>query len=231
MIAPFTWLWKQFNGPQITAISTAIFSYMKTQFESIMDYWQHLSIDTATSEHLTTIGALQNVSRPLLNMTPEKYFWFSDVPAEGTYYPSDPYNKSEHGLSDIADMSVGGKFSDIGEIQSSWQYLSTPLFRTILQAARDSKGEQGSLVYLDDILWGLYKYLNPTATEGPYQIQILTKQDVAETAVTRSPGDIRCLLGQERLWGESFSEIVAEVDKLGESIYYPNPSMFATAQI
>lgn len=229
MIPPINWLWKQFNGPQITAFATAIFNWFSEQFNSILYYWQHLSIDTATSEHLTTIGALQGISRPLMNITPETFFWFSEVPADGTYYPSDPYRKSEHGLSDVADMAVGGKFADITEASKVWDYLSTPLYRTILQAARDSEGEQGSLVYLDDILFKLYTYLNPTATQGPYKINILTVDDVSTT--TRSPGDIKVNLGAESEWGDSFSEIVAEVDQLGKTMYYPMPTMFATADI
>lgn len=229
MIPPINWLWKQFNGPQIAAIAQAIYRYFKLQFESALDYWNHLSINTALSSHLTTIGALQGVSRPLMNITPETFFWFSEVPGEGTYYPSVPYKKSDHGLSAIADMSKGGKFSDMSEASKVWDYLSTPLYRAILQGARDSTGEQGSLIYLDDILFKLYTYLNPTATQGTYKINILTVDDVS--TMTRSPGDIQVNLGQEDSWGDSFSEIVAEVDQLGKTLYYPMPTMYATADI
>lgn len=231
MIAPFTWLWKQFNGPQIVAVCKAIESYMRSTWETQLNYWQHLSIDTANNKHLTLIGALQGIARPLMEIEDESFFWFSAVPEEGTYYPSVPYRQSEHGLSDVDEMSRGGKFSDMTPIVArSKNQLSEPLYRCILQSARESEAGQGSLAYIDDVLYGLYKYLNPASDEPEYKIEMLTKEQI-EFMQSRSVGDIRVNLGGETQWGEYLNQIAAEVNMLGETLYFPVPTMFAESYL
>lgn len=228
MIAPFRFLWKQFQGSQIGAITQAIFEYLKASFDPLFDYFNTLAISSANSEHLTTIGALQGIARPLLQLTPYSMFWFSNVPQEGTYYPSTPYATSDHGLSDFADMNYGGHFSDIEDAEKQYGYLSTPIFRAVLQGIRDSKGEAGSLAQLDDILYSIFKLLNPTQ-EPDYTIHAISDEEARTT--TRSPGDIQVNLGTEELWGSSLTEVVAEVRLLGNTVYFPIPTLFCTAEI
>ena len=230
IITPFRWLWKQFQGPQITAICTAIFQWFRLKFDDILTYWNDLSIDTANDYHLTTIGALQGISRPLMLITQTKFFWFSVVPQDGTYYPSIPYRKSEHGLSDLSDTTVGGKFADISEASKFYNYLPAPLFRAILQSARDSKGIPGSLEYLDDIIYGLFSALNGDLSVEPHYTFKIIDETEAETT-HRCPGDIRIYLGDLSEWGDEFENVLAEINQLGKTIYYPVPTLFATADI
>lgn len=232
MIAPIDWLWKQFRGPQISAIANAIFEYFRATLDPILDYWNRFTIATANSEHLTIIGALQGIARPIVFVRDNKYFWFSQVPEEGTYYPSVPYEESPHGLSSLDNIMVGGKFSDFESTQEGdYRLVSDALYRLILQSANTTKGEQGSLIWLDDMLYTIWKRVQPSRNPT-YSFTILDSESPAVTQHLRSIGDAQVDLGAERDWGEDlFAELLAEVNLLGSTIYYPNPTLYATAQI
>lgn len=232
MIPPVAWLWKQLNGPQITAVASAVFQFMKESFDNILDYWTYLTIDNATSGNLTTMGALHGIARPLMRIVDASLFWFSEVPAENDYYPeTDPYPTSEHGFADLNNLEIGGQFASLEDVGGKFGYISTPLYRSILKGSRDSQGALGSAVWLDDVLYSVYLGVQGTASVPPdYEIKVLQEEDL-EKFFTRLQGDILVDLGAEKQWGVEFGQLVAELNLLGKTVYYPVPTLFATARI
>lgn len=231
MIAPINWLWKQLRGPQISAIMRAIFDYFMETVDPLLEYWNNMDIVHANTQHLTIIGALQGIARPILYVPSVDYFWFSDVPEEGTYYPSEPYTQSLHGLSTIEDMSKGGKFAEIEEDTSegSYKIIGNSVFRPLLQGASKSMAAQGSLEWLDDVLYELWRTVQPFA-EPTYTFTILDAE--AASGANRIPGDVKVNLGNALDWGtQLFADLVAEINLLGTTIYYPVPTLYTTAII
>lgn len=227
MINPLRFLWKQLGGPQISAYCQGVFEYFKYTYDSVMDYLYQLKIANATSSHLTMIGALQGVARPIVEVAAGRWSLFSTIarPPEDRYYPHDPYDQSEHGLSDLADMSVGGLLSEIGtETTYKNQYISDPLFRIILQASSDSRAQPGSLVWLDDVMYALWEKQHLTTMDAPYTFDFM---DAAEaTQHNRGQGDLLVNMGREVYWSLA-TEILAELQVLGRTLYYPNPTVYA----
>jgi hypothetical protein len=58
--------WQQLDGPIAGTIFDGIKGWFKRGFESTMDYFSKFSIETATGDHLTTIGLLMGIPRPLV---------------------------------------------------------------------------------------------------------------------------------------------------------------------
>lgn len=228
MINFFSFWWRQLNGSQITAFFTATFNYIKSTIDTVMDYWNDFSIATATSAHLTLIGCWQGIARPLVSLANVAKFWFSEVPEEGTYYPSVPYTESSHGLSAIDNMGVGGKFDEVDPEAGAYNQINASLFRAILRASSNSKGSPGSLVWLDDVLYGMWRCYN-SVDDAEYTIKMLTLEDIA-TMVTRSAGDLYVNIGSESKWGDTAS-VLAELGVLSKTLYYPTPTIYAVANI
>lgn len=227
MINPLRFLWKQLGGPQISAFCQGIYEYFKYTYDSTMDYLYTLKISTATSKHLTTIGALQGLARPIVEVQTDPYSIFSTIaqPPEDNYYPHDPYRQSEHGLSDLADMSFGGLFSEVGDTATfANSYISDSIFRTILKASSASMAKPGSLAWLDDIIYALWLQQHSTGLDAPYVFDFMDAEEAAATH--RGQGDLRVNIGNEVYWAQGY-EIVAELSVLGKTIYYPNPTVLA----
>lgn len=229
MINPITFLWRQFNGPQIKAFCQGIWLYFKETYDWNMEYWRRLSIATANEDHITTIGALHGLARPLINIQADDFALFTTVPPEGTYYPSIPYRESPHGLSAVNNMSYGGRFSEVGDISTfNIQKLDIAMFRTILKASVKSQAKLGSLAYLDDILWGIWCAQQGTEeVAAPYTFKILQEEDL-EQYYNRACGDIVVNIGRDVYWGE-YNQILAEFNLLGRTVYYPTPTLYAIA--
>ena len=64
MIGPISFLWKQLNGPQITAFTKSVYNWAVDEFDRSLEYLNNLSISTANSKHLSFLGMLANFSRP-----------------------------------------------------------------------------------------------------------------------------------------------------------------------
>ena len=232
MINPINFLWKQLNGPQITAYCQGIYLYFKKTYDDVLEYWKNFSIATANNSHLTFLGALQGIARPKLAVTGVQFFLFSEVPAEGTYYPHIPYTESDHGLSDIhGDVSIGGKFIDIHDDPSHHpqDIIQIPpvLFRQILKSSSESKAAKGSLAWLDDVLYGLWRLEHSEEQVPDYTFRILEEADL-EQFFTRSIGDLIVNIGRDSGWTYA-AEVIAELRLLGKTLYYPTPTLYATA--
>lgn len=227
MINPLRFLWKQFGGPQISAYCQGIFEYFKSTYDSTMDYLYKLKISTATSKHLTTIGALQGLARPIVEVQADAYTIFSTIakPAEELYYPHDPYRKSDHGLSSLADPTYGGLFSEVDDTATfENKYISDSLFRTILKTSSSSLATPGSLAWLDDVMYGLWLQQHSYGVDAPYSFTFLYGTEAER--VRRGQGDLQINMGRETYWAAAF-EILAELQVLGRTLYYPNPTVYA----
>ena len=78
MINPVKYFWEQFNGPQITAIVKAVYEWLKVSFDSTLDYFNGWSIKTVNGKHLTTIGILMGIGRPILRRISSTEFFFTN---------------------------------------------------------------------------------------------------------------------------------------------------------
>ena len=211
MFHPFRFLWKQFNGPQITAISQAIYEYLKSIWDNTLDYFNGLSVATANSDHLTLIGLISGLTRPIIDAEDVRTFFFTD----GLETPT------THGFSDADDPDVpGGVLSDLNEWQDSHkELLPTEVYRRLLLDYVTSDGERGGLTLLDNFIrdiWLLYRRDEPN-----YYIRIET--GIAEAA---RYGDVWIYLGPAYKWGDNAPYIDAIVDSLSNYIYAPEPRIF-----
>ena len=66
MIRPIEFLWRQLNGPQITAVVKAAYNWCVQQFDATMDYFNNLTIATANGAHLSLFGMMANFARPYI---------------------------------------------------------------------------------------------------------------------------------------------------------------------
>ena len=60
-LKPVHFLWKQLNGPQITAIVDALYELLRDMFNPIINYLTTFSINTANDIHLTFIGICSGI--------------------------------------------------------------------------------------------------------------------------------------------------------------------------
>lgn len=190
VLRPVRFLWKQFCGPQITAIMTALYRWFQSNFNTQINYLSTISIDTATDSHLTLIGACQGIRRPVVVFSDISNFIFTYEPEHGMDY----------GVSDLANPTVGGHFTDLEADRRSHEAILCPgiFFRPILQAKRDTEGLGASVVFLDKMLSYCWKALgNPGEPE--YIIKFATGEDIP---YGRTWGDIQVLLGPITHWGE-----------------------------
>lgn len=227
MINPIRFLWKQFRGPQISAFCQGIYEYFRYTYDSTMDYLYTLKIATATSAHLTTIGALRGLARPIVDIQADNYALFSTIarPPEEAYYPHEPYVQSEHGLSSLENINFGGMLSDIGEEASFTNcYIRDSIFRRILEASSESNAKPGSLAWLDDIIYSLWTQQHSTDAQAPYLFDFMDAEEAS--SMHRGQGDLWINIGRELYWA-SATEIIAELNVLGETLYYPNPTVYA----
>lgn len=225
MINPISFLWRQFNGPQITAICQALWQYMKDSFDTSLEYFDKLSISTANSDHLTWIGILQGLARPLIPIPDETMFLFDeeygyieDPDNPGHMIPDTTSYPSERGFADVGEVFGEGGKLDYEMYKSGYSYLPDYIFRACLSANSSSEGMLGGLVALDDIIYGIWKMEHPT-TVPVYQIKWAGEQD---TKYTRA--DIFVDLGVTGDWAFPY-ETQAEIKLLGTTVYFPIPKL------
>lgn len=200
MIQPIQFLWRQLNGPQITAITQAIYHWIKDMFDDILDYFKYFRISSATFEHLQTIGVLNSFPLPILVKYNGQFFFF-------TY---EKEHDAEKGFASLDDRSVGGKFSSMEEHTKTEMYLDAESYRTLLQAVIEIDAKPNSLRYLDTICKTLVE-LN--GEEGAYYRFVYDE---------RNPGSITVFLGGENLWTDPTMS-KALIETLAKTIYYPEP--------
>ena len=223
---PFRFIWRQLRGPQISAIIQAVMDWCIKEFSAFIEYWGTLRLDTANTEHLTTIGTLSGFPRAIVSIPNDKMFWFTDG----------PYHNSEHGYSDLHEFDeiaaystftptahlTGGKFSDLEEdrIAATSSRLPPEVFREIYKVYVNSDGIEGSLVLLDDITykaWMIYQ----TQRLPMYYIEIIPR----DTGV-RNAGDLVVHLGSLRYWEDGQLIINSIYRTIEKALYLPDPKIF-----
>lgn len=233
MINPISFLWKQLNGPQVSAICNAIWQYFKDTYDSILDYYYDLSIEKANNSHLTFIGLLQGLARPLTEIPEIKdltfgdsYGYIDDPDNPGHKIPDSQY-PTIYGFSALGDeqsqAAMGGHFpqEDAEYYQGTKRYINDYIFRALLRGNASSEGTLGSIVALDDMLYEIWKKDHPTVPLSRYQFTFCYAIDYAQNA---APGDIYVDLGSLIDWNYA-EELQAEVKMLGKTIYYPIPKL------
>ena len=153
MINPISFLWKQLNGPQISAICNAIWQYFKDSYDNLLDYFYNLSIANANDSHLTFIGLLQGLARPLTDIPSVKYItmgeeygYIDDPDSPGHKIPDSQY-PTPYGFSELGDeqseVARGGRFPAEDGITDGKRYISSYVFRALLAGNAASKGALG----------------------------------------------------------------------------------------
>lgn len=193
MLRPFRFLWKQMNGPQVTAIFTAIFHYLQKQFNATIDYFRHFSIATANDSHLTLIGAMLNLIRPVISVANSKFFLF-------TRYPD---TDEEHGFASLDNRPVGGLFSDLDEDNRNRTNVLCPAsyYRPILLSYIKSNASKNSLVFIDNAINDVWEILNP-GKPNPVTYRYYS---LGETP-NRTAGDLDVTIGDIEEWKGRFGE-------------------------
>ena len=226
MINPIAFLWKQFNGPQITAVCQALWQYFYDTYNETLDYLHNFSIDTATTEHLSIIGITEGIARPLVPIPDESMMLFDEEyayePGEGTdgLIPEEGHRNSEHGFADVNDpYGMGGRLATV-HFESGYTYISSRIYRNVLKGNAQSEGQLGSLRALDDIVYALWRSEHATAVPT-YRLEY-----AANNNSSRVIGDIEIDLGVTGDWSQPY-EVQAQIKLLGKTVYYPIPKLIA----
>lgn len=218
MILPIRYMWEQLNGPQISALSDALFEYWKSVFDTKLDYFNNISVNTANDVHLTLLGLLSGLVRPTISEPDRDYFYFTE------------YDEHEfsHGFSDLADTSVGGKLTKVdsgGGIHNV--SLDAEHYRALLKAWVSGDGDIGSLQLLDDICNELTK-LDLGYEETPfYQFVFMEGQDIP---ADRAPGDVYLDMRSAESWRNPL-HVYAVIQGIANSAYAPQPRLFVSIGI
>lgn len=211
IIKPFRFIWRQLQGPQITAIMRATFVWLRDNFEYALSYFADMSIDTANTDHLSFLGLISGFSRAVVAIPNEKLFWF-------TY---GPMHNNEHGFSDLNNPDLGGgRLSDAVEdrVAASTTRLPINEYRRLLKAYTHSEGNAGSLVLLDDLTkeaWDIYQ-------ERDYAYSFVISE---VTRVNVNYGDIVVRIGNLNMWADGQLTIRAVFDYIENSFYKPEPRL------
>lgn len=217
MLHPIRFLWKQFRGPQITGIMTAVYRWMKAKLDTTLDYFNTFSIETANETHLSLIGMIIGLVRPIVDFSPFSMFWFTD---------GGPLGNNDHGFDSIPATGFGGQFSDLQnpDTVQLHEVLPARFYRPLLKAWADYDMDGASLSFLDTVLgliWDSVQHGVPKA----YKIMILTEIDRVQN---RSYGDIVIDLGPQAAWGESVTYIRGMLEGIATTLYNPLPRLFIT---
>lgn len=210
MIRPINFLWKQLNGPQITAIVKSLQQWCIGQFDALLEYFNNLNIDNAGTYHLSLMGQIANLARPFVSIPDKNFFWFT----------AEPQKNFEHGYASLEDRGIGGKFIDLQKLLDTYHGLplTDEYFRVLLKTYTNSEGEVGSLKLIDDIVYALMQKYGTTKTN--YRLDIMT---ILET--NRDYGDLFINLGREDSWN-SWEQVIVSIKAIGDTLYAPLPRIF-----
>lgn len=200
MISKIRWLWRQFTGPQITALCTGIYRVVSS-INTKLNYLNTLSIATANDSHLTLIGILMGITRPLLTVASDAYFLFTVASGQS----------EEHGFTAI-QFHTGGKFTDLADSEQWWssQIMPASIYRSILLTTAASKGVPGSAIWLDDIL-------HTINSQDTYTIEVADVEDFR----WGNPGDIKVTCGSFAELGTNATIIQAAVAGITNAVLNP----------
>lgn len=205
-------MWRQLNGPQISAVCKAIWLYFKDTYDEILEYFNSFSIDTATDAHLTTIGIIQNMARPFTEISTAEEFTMSEPYEYENDEPTSDY-PSYSGFATGAALE-GGLLTDENHYISN--KISDVIYRKILKVNSITEGRPGSLVALDDILIALHNSdIAPT-----YRFEFTNLTDNPRN----TPGDLIIEMGSVVAW-QNAHEVYAEMLILGRTLYFPIPTL------
>ena len=128
MIGPISFLWKQLNGPQITAFTKSVYNWAVDEFDRSLEYLNNLSISTANSKHLSFLGMLANFSRPFIRKLNLSLFFFTES----------PQSNFVHGFSSLEDVGVGGKVVALEQLYETMENepLKDSVYRELLLEKR-----------------------------------------------------------------------------------------------
>ncbi len=210
MIKPITFIWKQLNGPQVTAFVKALHDWCIAQFSALIDYFNNISIDTASHDHLSFLGQVTNLARPFVSIPDKNFFWFT----------AEPQKNFERGYSSLEDRGIGGKFIDLQKLYDTYhgEPLTDEFFRILLKTYTNSEGEPGSLRLMDDLLEALRKKYGSSTSVYAFTImeQVLTNRDI---------GDLYIDLGKEEGWN-SWEQVIVSIKAIASTMYLPLPRVF-----
>lgn len=214
MVLPVRYLWEQLDGPQVSALSDALFEYWKAVFDDKLEYFNNISVDTASDIHLTLLGLLADLVRPNISEIDTDFFYFTE------------YSESEfsHGFSDLEDLSKGGKFGrlDTG-ISIHNMSLDGEHYRALLRAWISGDGDIGSLQLLDDMCNELTKLDLGNITPF-YQFVFMSGNDIP---ADRAPGDVYIDMRSAENWNNPL-HIYSVIQGIANSAYAPQPRIFVS---
>lgn len=211
MIKPIKWLWKQFNGPQITAISAGISDFLTAKFDARLDALEDIDIDKVNENQAETLGALIGFIRPLISDKLVKYFMFTDGPTQSVEYGT------TDGLLHGNDV-LGGKFLDLDDVitTTSVQKLESKLYRMLVKYFELNEGR--GLKCICGIMDVLYDYFLPKEEK---KYTVVWAQDV-DTSQSLIRGDIYAYIGSVDTWSLQIGTVAAVVNQLIKSYYAPD---------
>lgn len=192
MIIDFSWLWEQLDGPNVSAIRDGVFSYMKEYFDIRLDTLNDLSIASADTDLLTTLGLLAGLPRPVIQDIKAAHFFFADE----YYNPTDRgYAESYWTPAMGGNPPAGGQFTELWETgEESGFYAPTAWYRAMLTTYVDSHGRDGSLALLDEIITAMRKQDN---SEAHPDHMFIFFDDID---AVHSTGDFQLFLTSPVLW-------------------------------
>lgn len=210
MIRSIEFLWKQLNGPQITAVVKAFHDWCVSQFDALIEYFDNLSIDTASHYHLSLMGQIANLARPFVSIPDKNFFWFT----------AHPQKNFEHGFSSLEDRGIGGKFIDIQKLYDTYhgEPLTDEFFRILLKTYTNSDGEDGSLKLMDDVVDALRKVYSSSTKAYKFTI-------VEEPEQNKDYGDLYIDLGIDEKWN-SWEQVYVSIKAMASTMYYPLPRVY-----
>lgn len=213
MILPVRYLWEQLDGPQVSALSDALFEYWKSVFDNKLEYFNNISVNTANNIHLTLLGMLAGLIRPNISEADTDFFYFTE-------YPESDF---QHGFSDLDEPDVGGKLSRVDSgISTHNVSLDAEHYRALLKAWVSGEGDIGSLMLLDDICNELTKLdLGPVTPF--YQFDFM--EQGPSLPADRAPGDVYIDMRSADNWNNPL-HIYAVLQGIGNTAYAPQPRLF-----
>lgn len=218
MILPIRYMWEQLNGPQVSALSNALFEYWKAVFDSKLDYFNNISVETASDIHLTLLGLLSGLIRPNISEPDHEYFYFTE-------YPETDFR---HGFGSVDDPSIGGRLTKVdagGGVHNV--SLDAEHYRALLKAWVSGKGDIGSLQLLDDMCYELTKLDLGNDVTPFYQFVFMEGDDIPED---RAPGDVYIDMRDADNWRNPL-HVYAVVQGIANTAYAPQPRIFVSIGI